>query len=110
LFYVHTAGKEISDSIHIQQNYYWSGNFTEIIDMLKNRRLSPTQIRFFIGYSGWGEGQLEEELKEKAWAALDSYTSEILNKHADDMWPEQLARLGANYKVFADIPEEPSLN
>ncbi len=110
LFYVHTAGKEISDSLHIQQNYYWSGNFTEIIDLLKNRRLNPSQIRFFIGYSGWGEGQLGKELEEKAWASLDSYTSEILDKHPDDMWPEQLARLGANYKVFADIPQEPSLN
>ncbi|HWY37275.1 MAG TPA: YqgE/AlgH family protein, partial [Bacteroidia bacterium] len=76
----------------------------------KNRRLSPSQIRFFIGYSGWGEGQLAKELEEKAWALLDSHTSEILDKHPDDIWPQQVARLGANYKVFADTPQEPSLN
>lgn len=110
LFYVHTAGKEISNSVHIQQNYYWSGNFSEITDKLKSKELSPSQIRFFIGYSGWSAGQLEEELKNKVWGLLDSYTTEFLDKHPDDIWPEQVARLGINYKVFADIPQEPSLN
>jgi putative transcriptional regulator len=110
LFYVHTAGKEISNSIHIQNNYYWSGSFLEITDKLKSGELSPGQIRFFIGYSGWGAGQLAEELEEKVWGLLDSHTTEFLNKHPDDIWPEQVARLGKNYKVFADIAQDPSLN
>lgn len=110
LFYVHTAGKEISNSIHIQNNYYWSGSFLEITDKLKSGEMNPAQIRFFIGYSGWGAGQLADELDEKVWGLLDSYTTEFLNKHADDIWPEQVTRLGKNYKVFADIAQEPSLN
>jgi putative transcriptional regulator len=110
LFYVHTIGKEISNSVHIQNNYYWSGSFLEITDKLKSGKLDPSQIKFFIGYSGWGAGQLAEELEDKAWGLLDSYTTEFLNKHPDDIWPEQVTRLGANYKVFADIAQEPSLN
>jgi putative transcriptional regulator len=110
LFYIHTAGKEISNSIHIQNNYYWSGSFLEITDKLKSGELSPTEIKFFIGYSGWGAGQLAEELEEKTWGLLDSYTAEFLNKHPDDIWPDQVTRLGKNYKVFADIAQDPSLN
>lgn len=110
LFYIHTAGSRISDSIHIQQNYFWSGNFQEILDGLTNHTLAPSQVRFFIGYSGWGGGQLAQEVNEKAWGVLNSYTSELINKHPDDMWPEHVARLGGNYKVFADMPQEPSLN
>jgi putative transcriptional regulator len=110
LFYIHTAGNKIADSMHITGNYYWSGNFTDVVDGLKNHTLQPSQIRFFIGYSGWGQGQLENELEEKAWGSLDSFTSELINKHPDDMWPEHVARLGGNYKVFADLPQEPSLN
>jgi putative transcriptional regulator len=110
LFYIHTVGKIISDSIQIQHNYYWSGNFNEIIDGLKNKLILPSQIRFFIGYSGWGSGQLQEEIKQKAWGLLDSYTAEIINKHPDEIWPEQIARLGNNYKVFANIAQEPSMN
>ena len=110
LFYVHTAGKEITESIHIQQNYYWSGNFNQIIEGLKSKTIQPSQIRFFIGYSGWGAGQLQKELKEKAWGLLNSTTTELINKHPDDIWPEQVSRLGANYKVFANIAQEPSLN
>ena len=110
LFYVHTAGKLISESVHISQNYYWSGNFSEIVEALKSKTITSDQIRFFIGYSGWGAGQLEEEIQQQAWANLDSYTSELINKHPDDIWPEQVSRLGDNYKVFANLPEEPSMN
>ena len=110
LFYIHTAGKKITGSIHIQNNYYWSGSFTEITEGLKNHTIQASQIRFFIGYAGWGEGQLKEETDEKAWGVLDSFTSELINKNPDDLWPEHVARLGGNYKVFADLPQEPSLN
>ncbi|MEO8759435.1 MAG: YqgE/AlgH family protein, partial [Bacteroidia bacterium] len=110
LFYVHTVGKQITGSVHIQQNYYWSGNFTEIVEGLKNKTILPGQIRFFIGYSGWGEGQLEQELSEKAWGQLDSHSAELINKHPDDIWPEQIARLGNNYQVFANVAQDPSMN
>jgi putative transcriptional regulator len=110
LFYVHTVGKQITESVHIQQNYYWSGNFTQIITGLKNKIILPEQIRFFIGYSGWGAGQLQKEMKEKTWGLLNSTTAELINKHPDDIWPEQVSRMGANYKVFANIAQEPSLN
>jgi len=110
LFYVHTAGKEISNSVHIQNNYYWSGSFLEITDKLKNGELDPSEIKFFIGYSGWSPGQLDEEVDEKVWGVLDSYTTEFLNKHPDDIWPEQIARLGNNYQVFANTAQDPSMN
>ncbi len=110
LFYVHTVGKQITESVHIQQNYYWSGNFNQIVDGLKKKTILPEQIRFFIGYSGWGTGQLQKEMKEKHWGLLNSTTIELINKHPDDIWPEQVSRLGSNYKVFANIAQEPSLN
>lgn len=92
LFYIHTD-KEIANSIHIQNNYYWSGSFLEITDKLKSGEMTPSQIRFFIGYSGWGAGQLGEELGENVWGLLDSYTAEFLNKHPDDIWPNKLPGL-----------------
>jgi putative transcriptional regulator len=110
LFYIHTAGKEISESIPIKDNYCWSGNFSEIVEMLKTRRLSPARIRFFIGYSGWGEGQLVHELEEKAWALLDADHTNFLDTNTEDIWSEQLGRLGDNYKIFANTAQEPSPN
>ncbi|MHB8260306.1 MAG: YqgE/AlgH family protein [Bacteroidia bacterium] len=110
LFYVHTLGKQITESIPIQGNYYWGGNFKQIINGLKNKSILPSQIRFFIGYSGWGAAQLNKELKEKAWGVLDATDTELLTSNADTLWAQQVSRLGANYKVFANIAQEPSLN
>ncbi|MBS1647699.1 MAG: YqgE/AlgH family protein [Bacteroidetes bacterium] len=110
LFYVHTVGHLISESVHIQQNYYWGGNFLELVEALKTKQINTEQVRFFIGYSGWSAGQLEEEIQQRAWAKLNSFTQNLINAHPNDIWPEQLARLGSNYKVLAHISEEPSMN
>ena len=110
LFYVHTLGNQITDSIPIQHNCYWSGNFRQIINGLKNKSILPTQVRFFIGYSGWGAAQLDKELNQKAWGVLDTTDTELLTSHPNTLWAQQVSRLGANYKVFANVAQEPSLN
>lgn len=109
LFYIHTC-KYITGSIHIHSNYYWGGSFTELLEGIKSRSIATTEVRFFIGYAGWGAGQLQNEMKEKTWGLLDAHAAELINKHPEDIWPQQLSRLGDNYKVFANISYEPSLN
>ena len=56
-----TGGFEICDGI------YWGGDFSDVVELVNLQKISPKDIRFFLGYSGWGEGQLEEEMKQKSW-------------------------------------------
>ena len=53
LYFIHTIGDEITDSIHIAGSIYMGGDFEQVKEKIKMGLIRPTQIRFFIGYSGW---------------------------------------------------------
>ncbi len=98
----------IPDSIPIKDGIYWSGDFEIIKIYLESGKIKPNEIRFFIGYSGWGEGQLEDELKLNSWIVCDSYTDYL--KDSIYLWKEILHHMGGNYKIVSSFPEDPTLN
>lgn len=50
--------------------------------------------RFLVGYSGWGPGQLEDELKAGSWLHLDFDFNLLFNCPADEMWVKAMNHLG----------------
>jgi putative transcriptional regulator len=79
----------------------------EAIDALHDE---GTVIRPFIGYAGWGRGQLEAELAQSAWL-LKRPEADILDvAQLDRLWRTLLASFGAKYRLVADSPDNPSLN
>lgn len=66
-------------------------------------------IRAFLGYSGWGEGQLENELKQKSWIPRKP-ASGVLTTATVELWTEMLSSMGPWYQLLAGTPENPSLN
>ena len=61
---------DIPGSLEVLKGVYWGGDFDQIIEMIKTGIISPDKIRFFIGYSGWGNNQLDDEMKEKSWLTV----------------------------------------
>ena len=51
----------------VMDGVYWGGNFEMLKIIIESGNISPRDIRFFLGYAGWGSGQLTEEMKEKSW-------------------------------------------
>lgn len=49
-------------------------------------------IRVFVGYSGWGPGQLEAELEAKAWIVTDAVPSDAFTSDPSQLWRRVLAR------------------
>src|SRR5664279_3457863 len=58
LQFIHKAGKVIEGSIEISDGLYWGGNFDSLRDLVEAHAVDPDDFRFFIGYSGWEDGQL----------------------------------------------------
>ena len=67
-------------------------------------------LRGYLGYSGWSAGQLENEMKHGGWA-VSPIPADLLGQEADDtLWRDVLGRLGHEWKLLADEPDDPSRN
>lgn len=68
------------------------------------------QIRAFVGYSGWSEGQLEDEFEKKAWIAHRPDKTIIDLGNTDHLWKDLLRELSPWHKLVADEPDNLWLN
>ena len=64
----------------------------------------------FIGYAGWSAGQLEAEMKEKAWIIQEPSRTALKPERLSRLWFEIMRGLGPWYKMLAAAPDDPSLN
>jgi putative transcriptional regulator len=64
----------------------------------------------FVGYAGWGAGQLESELKQKAWLLQKANPSLVKLDRLSNLWFDIMRSLGPWYKMLAAAPDDPSLN
>jgi putative transcriptional regulator len=73
--------------------------------------LSPTRrIKMFAGYAGWSPGQLEGEMKRKAWLTHPASLELVFDSPPEQLWQEVLRRKGWQYKILAQSPDDLSLN
>lgn len=68
------------------------------------------QVRAFIGYSGWTEGQLEDELLRNAWIVHPPERIVVDPTASDHLWKGILSEMSPWHKLIAEAPEDPSLN
>jgi putative transcriptional regulator len=64
----------------------------------------------FVGYAGWSPGQLEAEMKQKAWVLQKPNRSLLKRDRLPKLWFEIMKRLGPWYKLLSVAPDDPSLN
>jgi len=72
------------------------------IQLLQSPPSSKTRV--VAGYSGWGPGQLDQELAASAWLTLDVDPQLIFNVPPEQMWETAIRRLGANPSSFQATP------
>jgi putative transcriptional regulator len=109
LHYLHNLGDKIPESVHVEGDIYWGGDIKTIRDLIKAGKIDQSQIRFFLGYSGWSEGQLERELKENSWVIAKVNSNIVLNR-GDDIWKKVLRSFKNKYRMWADFPDSPEMN
>jgi len=69
----------------------------------------PRRIRVFSGYSGWDAGQLEVELAVDSWFIVDAVIEDVFGD-PDDLWSRVLGRQDGPLRLYAQFPDDLSLN
>ena len=70
----------------------------------------PCAVRAFLGYAGWSAGQLEAEMKEKAWIVQKPSRATLKVERLPRLWFDIMKKLGPWYRLLAAAPDDPSLN
>ncbi len=110
LHYLHQKGG-VEGAIEIVDGIFWGGEFDQIISSIETGELTEHHVKFFLGYSGWSPGQLEDELKAKSWIVSDLCTKELIFETAhEEMWKKVLKEMGGRFSMFANYPVDPQMN
>ncbi len=110
LFYIHTLKNELEGCCEVMQGLYTGGKFEDLIPLINSGVITPNEIRFFLGYSGWEAGQLNDELSLNSWIIGKTTVNRVLNAHDKDLWKKTLDEMGGEFKMISNFPEDPSLN
>ena len=78
--------------------------------MIEKGEVTSHQIRFYIGYSGWSENQLAEELESDRWFSKNSGYNDLIQTPPNELWGQELVKINPSYKAFTDFSFDPSLN
>lgn len=100
-----------TNAVEITDNIYWGGDFENLVTLTDTKQLLPADIRFFLGYSGWGPGQLDAELDQDSWIVCDYVTNQLLfDTPPELLWRKALDNMGGRYSVISNYPLDPRMN
>ncbi len=89
---------------------FWGGSFDEVQAGVESGWLQPERFRFFVGYSGWGAGQLDAEVDDGSWIVLDGTPETVFADGTDALWRQVLRQLGGEYALLSTFPDDPRMN
>lgn len=79
-------------------------------DVPEDVRPGILRARVFAGYSGWGPGQLEGEIKAGSWILEPALPEDVFTAAPDTLWRRVLVRKGPEYQRLSRVPFDPSMN
>ncbi|MBR9920585.1 MAG: YqgE/AlgH family protein [Bacteroidetes bacterium] len=105
IHYVHNLGDLLDDSVQVSKGIYWGGDFEKLKFLISNKLVKPYSIRFFVGYSGWSEGQLIDEMDYGSWVMADMHPNYIFKSKPAELWKLIMENKGNAYTVIAQMPD-----
>ena len=110
LFFIHSLGHLIPDSVAIGDGLYFDGDFEALRLYLSSGRQAHEKVKFFLGYAGWTERQLADEIAQDSWLVGDSSTAQILAAEGESFWKHSVEAVGGAYLTWINYPRNPILN
>lgn len=111
LHFIHRAYDKLQSGEPIGNGLYWGGNFETLKVLINTNAIDESEVKFFMGYSGWDNDQLDRELQQNAWMVSDiSDLDLIFGNDEEKLWRDVIINLGPKYAHVSNFPIDPSLN
>jgi putative transcriptional regulator len=110
LYYIHNQGHLVPESIKINQQLFWSGDFKTIVDLINSKKITSKDIKFCLGYTGWSAKQLINEVRDDNWIKSTKIKAEDIFTKMSNSWKKTMINLGGEYAIWSNTPENLSHN
>jgi len=110
LFFLHGYGDLLKGSFPVTPTVYYGASATDLLHSIKKDLLDENLIRFYLGYAGWTNGQLEAEVEQKLWVVSDCDEKNLFGKDNTLCWNSVVESLGSDFAFWLNTPEEPYWN
>jgi putative transcriptional regulator len=106
LHYIHNVGDLLEDSVKVADGVWWGGDFENLKFLISSQLIGPQNIRFFIGYSGWSSGQLEDEMEIGSWVTAPMDANYLFKTEPENLWSQVMYNKGDLFEIISDLPEQ----
>ncbi|MGI9651303.1 YqgE/AlgH family protein [Chryseobacterium sp. RLHN22] len=104
-------GKKVTEQYtDITEEFYLTEDIERIINAVLQNEISIQDVKIFSGYSGWSSLQLDNEIQQKVWTVVDVYNLDYTLPNDQTLWKSIMQNLGGEYLLWANAPEDISLN
>ena len=93
LLVLYHLNEEVEDTHAVLDGVYLGGN-TETLKRILEVPAEEESFRAYMGYSGWGPGQLEEEIKTNSWLVTPADGDIVFNTPIEQRWKKATEKLG----------------
>ncbi len=91
-FVLHTSEYLREETTRIDDTVAITATVQIIEDIASGK--GPARAMMVLGYAGWSEGQLEEELKNNGWLTTDLDEDILFDSNLDSKWDRAMAKIG----------------
>jgi putative transcriptional regulator len=92
-FVLHSADYASTDSmLRVDGRFGMTATLDIVQDIAMGR--GPAQAIFALGYSGWGPGQLESEIRQNGWLTCDAAPDLVFARDDGGKWAAALKAMG----------------
>lgn len=108
---LHAAAERVPGGVEVLPNVFVGGDLDIAARWwLESPSEARANLRLVVGYSGWGEGQLEVELARGSWIPAAGGFDLIFGQDPRGMWRAVLRSLGSEVEGLEDLPPDPRWN
>jgi putative transcriptional regulator len=110
LHYLHRHGPAVPDSVDLGDGVRWGGSFEAVQALVRKGATNARELRFFVGYAGWSPEQLEAEVEADGWIVAPASADLVFTDAPDALWRRVMLRLGGEFALLANFPDDPRVN
>jgi putative transcriptional regulator len=100
---------EFLPDANVMPNLSLGHSLDELIEIGEKIK-DTTRLKIFAGYAGWSPGQLDDEMRRKAWLTHPATLDLIFTPEPEKLWQQIIRLKGPQYRLLAEAPDNLFLN